>query len=287
MKLKNLLFPCSFFLLAGTPLVSLGSEPETFLTDGLGIDWFGYRSNTTKTVFSYEDGKTTMTNLDSDSYVWGYLPQAVSLEIGQALTFAGTATFNSVASSGAFYIGIYNSGANAKPETGATFSSIVAGTYDMTGFFGGTNKKASGTTTHVYSRFAGKAPGASGSGGAGFMTSNQGAAYIASASPETLIEHPSANVAYEFSLKILRTAAGYDVLMGDGEPVSFVSEKSPASGVFDVIAIKSPGNGITLSNFSISTTGTAIPEPSMFGFFAGIFSLAALVARRKRSEEKF
>lgn len=284
MKLPLVCLTCA--LVAGTPFVVAGADSETFVTDGLGIDWFGYRSNTAKTVFTYENGKTTMTNLDSDSYVWGYLPEEISLNVGDSVTFSGTATFNSVASSGAFYIGLYNSGANAKPATGTAFSSIVAGTYGMTGFFGGTNKKSAGTTPQVFSRFSEKAPDASGSGGAGFMTSNQGASYIASATPSGTLTHPSANVDYEFALTILRTANGYDVSVGDAGTVSFSAEKSLSSGVFDVIAMKSPGSGITISNLSVATTGAVIPEPAAFCWLSGIFSGALFASARRRVREK-
>ncbi|MBQ6704909.1 MAG: hypothetical protein IJN19_02735 [Opitutales bacterium] len=285
MKLSLVCLTCA--LAAGTPFVAVGTDSETFVTDGLGIDWFGYRSNTAKTVFTYENGKTTMTNLDSDSYVWGYLPEEISLEIGDSVTFSGTATFNSVASSGSFYIGLYNSGANTKPASGTTFSSIVAGTYGMTGFFGGTGKKSSGTTTQVFSRFSEKAPNASGSGGAGFMTSNQGSSYIASATPEGMLNHPVANTDYEFALTILRTANGYDVSVGNAGTVSFSAEKSFSSGVFDVIAMKSPGSGITLSNLSVATTGAVIPEPSSLAWLLGIFSGVLIAsARRTRGKDK-
>ena len=69
-KLSLLCLACAMF----APLSALCSE-EVSVTDGFGIEWFGYRSNTVKTVFTYEAGRTTMTNLDSDSYVWGYLPK--------------------------------------------------------------------------------------------------------------------------------------------------------------------------------------------------------------------
>lgn len=267
------------------PVVLCGADVELSVTDGSGIDWFGYRSNTAKTVFTYENGKTTMTNLDSNSYVWGYLPNEITLNVGDTVTLTGTATFSSVASTGAFYFGLYNCGANTEPSPGTAFSSIVAGTYDMTGFFAGTNKKSTGTATQVFSRFSGKSPDASGKGGAGFMTSNQGGSYIASETPAQSLEHPTVGTDYAFSLKISRTAQGYDITVGNAEPVSFTNEKSLGNNVFNVIGMKSPGSGITLSNFSVSTTGI-VPEPSAFAFSFCFFSMTAFVALRRNRKNK-
>ncbi|MGN0834206.1 MAG: hypothetical protein ACI4QA_00020 [Candidatus Spyradosoma sp.] len=283
-------------LLAGT-LAPAAHAAETFVSDGSNIDWFGYRSNT-QTVFSYENGTTTMTNLDSDSYVWGYLPVSISLSVGDSLTFSGTALFKSVAATSSFYFGLYDCGENTKPATGTTFSSIVAGTYDMTGFFGGTNQKTTSTTTtdpetnestttkevslatNVFSRFAGKPETTS--GGAGFMTSNQGSSYIASSTiKDSSLAHPVAETAYDFSLKISRTESGYDVSVGDQAAVSFAADKSLSSVTFNVIGMKSPGSGITLTNLSVTTTGTVIPEPSAFGLLAGAFALALAGTRRR------
>ena len=285
-------------LLAGT-LAPAAHAAETLVTDGSNIDWFGYRSNTTQTAFSYENGTTTMTNLDSDSYVWGYLPVSISLSVGDSLTLSGTALFKSVAATGSFYFGLYDCGENTRPAAGTTFSSIVAGTYDMTGFFGGTNQKTTTTTTtdpetnettttkevslatNVFSRFAGK-PGTS-TGGAGFMTSNQGGSYITSSTiNNSSLAHPVAAAAYDFSLNILRTESGYDISLGDQSAVSFSADKSLSSGTFNVIGMKSPGSGITLTNLSVTTTGTVIPEPSAFGLLAGAFALALAGTRRRR-----
>ena len=289
----------ALLLLAGTLAPTVLSAAETSVSDGSDIDWFGYRSNTAQAVFSYENGTTTMTNLDSNSYVWGYLPVSISLSVGDSLTLSGTALFKSVAASSSFYFGLYDCGENTKPASGTTFSSIVSGTYDMTGFFGGTNQKTTSSTTtdpetnettttkdvslttYVFSRFAGKPE--STSGGAGFMTSNQGSAYITSSTiNDSSLAHPVADVAYNFSLNILRTESGYEVSLGDQPAVSFSAENSLESGTFNVIGMKSPGSGITLSNLSVTTTGTVIPEPSAFGLLAGAFALALAGTRRRR-----
>ena len=286
-------------LLAGTLAPAAAHAAETFVTDGSNIDWFGYRSKALP-AFSCENGTVSMTNLDSDSYVWGYLPVSISLSVGDSLTLSGTALFKSVAATSSFYFGLYDCGENTKPATGTTFSSIVAGTYGMTGFFGGTNQKTTTTTTtdpdtdettttkevslttNVFSRFAGK-PGTSTVEGAGFMTSNQGAGYIASSTiKNSSLAHPVADTAYDFSLNILRTESGYEVSLGDQPTVSFSADKSLSSGTFNVIGMKSPGSGITLTNLSVTTTGTVIPEPSAFGLLAGAFALALAGTRRRR-----
>ncbi len=271
-------------LLAGTALVP-AARAETFITDGSNIAWYGYRSNTAPS-FSYESGTTTITNLDSESYVWGYLPTGVVLSVGDSLTLSGTATFKSVGASSTFYFGLYNSGENAAPTAGTTFSSIVSGTYDMTGFFAGTKQTKESCTAAVYSRFAGKAPSAEGSGGAGFMTTNQGKSYIASETlSDSSLTHPTADVAYDFSLTILRTQTGYKISLGDQTSVSFDAAKSLSSNTFDVVGMKSPGSGITLSDFSVSKKGTVIPEPSAFGLMFGVLSLLVAAFPRRRSRK--
>lgn len=271
-------------LLSACFVPALGAA-ETFVTNGAGIAWTGYRSNTA-TVFAF-DGEaetTTMTNLDADSYVWGFLPSAVSLGVGDALTLTGTATFNSVAGDSSFYFGLYDSGPHEAPTAGTTFSSIVEGTWGMTGFFAGTDRASASAdaSTEVFSRFAEK-PATESSKGAGFMTSNQGKSYIASQTLDaSTLTHPMAESPYEFSLEIRRTESGYDVSVGGQEAVSFAADQSLRSGNFDVIAMKSPGSGITLSGFSVETTGAVVPEPSAFGLLAGTLSLLLCVARRGR-----
>ena len=106
---------CAPLLLSACLVPALGAA-ETHVTNGAGIAWTGYRSNTA-TVFAFdaETGTTTMTNLDADSYVWGFLPSAVALDVGDALTLTGTATFNSVAGDSSFYFGLYDSGPHAAP----------------------------------------------------------------------------------------------------------------------------------------------------------------------------
>ena len=284
MKNHTLIVSASLALCAAAFPISATAD---VVATGEGISWFGYRSNTTKTTFTYNaDTKTTeMTNLDSDSYVWGYLENGIALDVGQTLTVSGTATFSSVSTSSSFLFGIYNSGANTKPTDSATsFSSIVAGTYDMTGFFAGTTQKSSTVTTTTYSRFKGKAADADGKGGAGFMTTNQGKDYIASETPATALAHPTASTAYDFSLYVSRTEAGYTVAVGDPEnAVTFASDKSTTATTFDVIGLKSVGSGLSLSNLSFSTAATsAVPEPSTFGLLAGVFALALAVASRRR-----
>jgi len=268
------------------------SATETLVSSGENIDWFGYRSNSKNTFFTYDaETKTTkMTNLDSDSYVFGYFPQGIELAVGEKLTVRGTATFSTVASNSAFFVGFYNSGENAKPAAGTTFTGIVDATGTMTGFFGGTKtSKSTGsettsTTATVYSRFKGK-PATESEKGAGFMTTNQGKNYItvAELSGETSVAHPTAGTACDFLFSISRTESGYTVALGDENNTATFSSGSVLSAEnFDVIGIKSAGSGLTLSNFSISTTGSLVPEPATFGVFSGMLALAIVASRRRR-----
>ncbi len=275
---------CAPLLLSACFVPALGAA-ETHVTNGAGIAWTGYRSNTA-TVFTFdaETGTTTMTNLDADSYVWGFLPNAVALDVGDALTLTGTATFNSVAGDSSFYFGLYDSGPHAAPTAGTTFSSIVEGTWGMTGFFAGTDRASASAdaSTKVFSRFAEK-PATESSGGAGFMTSNQGKNYIASQTlSSSTLAHPTAGTPYEFSLEIRRTASGYDVSVGGQEAVSFAADESLQSGEFDAIAKKSPGGRLPLSVLSVETTGPVVPAPPAFGLLAGTLALAFCGARRGR-----
>jgi len=272
------------------------SATETLVSSGENIDWFGYRSNSKNTVFTYDaETKTTkMTNLDSDSYVFGYFPQSVALAVGEKLTVRGTATFSTVASNSSFFVGFYNSGENTKPATETTFTSIVDATGTMTGFFGGTkiskktDSETTSTTATVYSRFKGK-PATESDKGAGFMTTNQGSDYIAKAelSGETSVAHPTAGTAFDFLFSILRTDSGYTVALGDeNNTATFGNGSVLSSETFDVIGIKSAGSGLTLSNFSISTTGLLVPEPAVFSLFSGTLALAFVVSRRRRKARK-
>lgn len=270
-------------------LVALSSATTATATDttvtatGEGISWYGYRSNSTVS-FSYdtETGTTSITNLDANSYVWGYLPSTTVLAIGDSITFSATVTFASVTSSGVFYFGLYNCGENTQPEESSTsYSSIIEATYDMTGIFAGTKSE----TTTVYYRYEGKAPTISddgtSSGGAGFMTTNQGSAYITSATLSTALSAPEASTEYDFCLTIVRTETGLTISLGTDETVSFdVSSDEEIS--YNVIAFKSPGSGITLTNLSVVYTA-AVPEPSAIGLFAGIAAIAFTATRRRRS----
>lgn len=235
-------------------------------------NWYGYRSNDKTISFASTENSITISGLDDDSYVWGFLDSGITLNVGETLKFSGTANFESFNASAAFYFGVFNSGLNRTPIT--TSTSIVDNTWDMTGFFSGPKNKS--TTSAVYSRFAPKP--VSESGGAGFMNTGQGASYMAKPNLETALAVPVAETDYDFSLAISRTEAGYDVCVNDEQTVSFAADKSLTNPTFDTIGFKSPGKSITLKNLAIAVA----PEPAMFGLLAGTLALVLAGTRRRR-----
>lgn len=256
-------------IIAASAFAGAGTAAATTTTiTAEDISWYGYRSNSTVS-FSYDSttGTTTVSNLDDTSYVWGYLPESITLNVGDTVTLSATITFTSVTSDGVFYFGLYNCGANTEPESSSvSYTSITEATYDMTGFFAGTKN----STTTVYSRFSGKE-------GAGFMTTNQGKSYIASAALDTALDAPTADTAYDFVLSITRTDEGYSISLGTDEVVTFSTDESFSANSIDLIAFKSTGNGFSLSNLLI----TVVPEPATFSLFAGIVAVALAATRRR------
>ncbi|MCR5184129.1 MAG: hypothetical protein K6B46_05485 [Opitutales bacterium] len=257
---KNTILTSSSILIAS----ALAAHAGTGLYDT--ANWHGYRSNATVS-FTADETSITASGLDKDSYIWGFLDEAIVLGVGETLTVSGTANLKSVNSGSAFYFGLYNSGSNRNTTE---VSSIATATWDMTGFFSG--PKDGDAVSKVYSRYNAKS-------GAGFMTTNQGAAYIASENLSSALTMPVAGTDYAFSMTITRNAADYTIGL-NGETVVFTTEKSFAANSFDTIAFKSTGTGISLSGLSLELT--SIPEPSAFGFLAGTLALLFAGTRRRR-----
>ncbi len=125
------------------------------------------------------------------------------------------------------------------------------------------------------------------------MTTNQGKDYITSQTTEIELSPPSTTTVYTFSITITLLADGngdsyYQIDVGDGsemQSVSFSASNSTSENIFDVVAFKCAGSGMTISDFFVTTTGTLVwnvPEPSIFGLFAGIAVLSVAGTRRRK-----
>ena len=100
---------------------------------------------------------------------------------------------------------------------------------------------------------------------------------------------PEAGKEYEFLLNVLKVADGTYTTrfsLGDGEEFVTNSLENEKLGNLSVLAFKLPvgtGGSITISDLEFETTGSVIPEPSMFGLLAGLGALALVGARRRRN----
>ncbi len=252
MKKLSSLIPAIVFASAATIATNVFANEEKLVSDGGNIEWFSYRNKGAPKI-SWEDGTTTISGVNNTSYAWGYMPFAVKLDVGESLSISATAKFKSIANNGVFYFGLFNSGENARPEAGKMFSNSVEGNWGMTGFFAGTKSAGEGANTTIYSRFKAKE-------GAGFMNAGQGSSFIASAATTNPLAVPSTVDNYVFSIAISRAQDGYTVSVGDGDEyrANFPLANSTAAEEFDVIGLKFPGSGLTLSDLRIKTSGKTI-----------------------------
>lgn len=287
MNPTKLLSACALFALAGTSNNLLAAIDITDSATYYNAEnWYGYRSNTNVEYSSTSDS-INFSKLDSSSYVWGYF-NPITLSVGDALTFTGTFTFGTIASGGIFSIGFFNSGLCSQ-------SQMITHTYQS-----GTDVSSMANYTDATSVIAaatGGMAGVSANNTKAFLrtktTSNT--AFLSTATGaqqttetfETAYSAPTAEAEYLVSLELTKTDTGLDFAVSfNGETTQTISFETEIS-TFDVIGIRSPvtagGSGITLTNLSISTTGTIIPEPSTFCLMGGGLSLALLALRRKRA----
>ncbi|MCD8283854.1 MAG: hypothetical protein LUD52_03935 [Opitutae bacterium] len=281
MKKSSLAIQGIFFAIAAISGTSVFAE-EVVVDSGADIEWCTFRKDAT-TVTSHAGASTTISNLNKDSYAWGYLPYAVKLDVGQSISITATLSYTSKSSSseGPFYFGIFNSGENSRPAEEMEFSSIVDGTGTMTGFFACTSTNSDGVVqTKVYSRHKPR-------DGYGFMATTQGKDYLVFDTTPSALSMPVAMEDYVFTIAATRAQNGYDVSVSDGVDsysMNFTGDKSTAVSVFDVIGFRSPGASMTFSDLSITTTGAiiAIPEPSFLGMVVGFIAIVMVATRRRK-----
>ena len=256
-------------------------------------NWYGYRSNVN---IGYDSGDSSISfsQVDSASYLWAYF-DPILLDVGDTLTFSGTFTFGTIASGGKFFIGLFNSGLCAQSQmlthtyqSGTDVSSME--NYSETTKTDGTVSKKSVTGTAT-----GGMTGVSANSATAYLRTNAASntAFLSTSSGAqqkntdftSAFSEPSANSAYNVSLELKKTETGLDFSVAfDGAAAQTISFETDIK-TFDVLGIRAPTTstgGITLSNVSVTTTGTVIPEPSAFGLLAGAFALALAGTRRRR-----
>lgn len=284
----KLLFPPSPFcrlLVLGTlmPVSSFAAELGGNLSFYDTDNWYGYRSNS-NIQFSSTENSITFTQIDNSSYLWTYF-DPITLSVGEKLSFTGTFTFGKIASGGVFSLGFFNSGLCGKDQ-------MITHTYQ------------SGTDVSSMANYAeGKNAVSTATGGMTGVSANNEKAYLrtneksstaflstssgAQQKTETFssaFSAPVENVACEISFEILKTMSGLDVMIAVGGTVPQTISFETDISTFDVLGLRSPvtasGNGITLSSISLSEV--VIPEPSTVVGVFGLFSIAAVMLRRRR-----
>ncbi len=277
------------FFLSGTCLLAAGtlqaaidfSDAASFYDES---NWYAIRSDGTPTI-SKTENSISIGSSRYDCLVFCYF-NPVTLKQGESLQVSGTLSLDKIYSgtNANTVVGLFNAGAynqatldaalaekslkhayNSK-STGLLASTMTNG---MTGFL--TSQKL------TYNRNKPSGPSTCLSPNSGGV---RGAAYAKE------FAAPEAGKAYNFLLKILKTAEGtYSTTfsLGGGEAVTTESLSNEALKDLSVLAFRVPvatGGSVTLSDLKFETA--AIPEPSAFGAFSGAAALLLCLRRRKR-----
>ena len=310
------LTPTALVLLAGTLAPAAAHAAETItISAPTADDWYAQRSNANVSAPTVgDDGSVTFSKMDYGAYAWAYFTP-VELEVGQWISFSGTAIFNSMYEGteskdpGKFLFGLFDSNTNSQASVNAALG--ISGTSDedaakhginangasetlgmkvltgdMTGFFCDSSSSTAYAWLTTHSSY-------------GFLATNAGKTIQPSQTLSETLAVPAALTEYDFSFKVTKTKTDeYEIVVssrsGTADEIFATTTFSGMDSVsqFDVIGIKSPvasgatGNPpsgtFTLMNLSVTTTGTVIPEPSAFGLLAGAFALALAGTRRRR-----
>ena len=287
-------------LLAGTalaPAARAAIDINDFATYYDAENWYAIRNGGTPKFEKTESG-LKITTLSDDAYVFAYF-SPTHLSVGEYLevSFSLTLTLPSTKTLGTLTFGLFNDGGLSQTKLESLLSSNEISSHGInsagkTDVFGvrpltGEMNGIYASPSSVYSRFAGTTA-------SGFMTTNAAAAVQSESKLSTAFSSPTSGGAYAVSLKIERTKAPtdstgtfYDVSVSFGGETLQTVNVSNSQEVFDILGIRSPvsgnGNAIEISNFSVSTTGTVIPEPSAFGLMFGVLSLLVAAFPRRRS----
>lgn len=276
------------FFLSGTCLLAAGtlqaaidfSDAASFYDES---NWYAIRSDGTPTI-SKTDKSISIGSSRYDCLVFCYF-NPVTLKQGESLQVSGTLSLDKIYSgtNANTVVGLFNSGAynqtaldaalkekslgHAYNSKSTSFGASVV-TNGMTGFLTSqkltyNRNKPSGTSTCLSTT----------SGGA-------------KTDYKESFSAPEAGKAYNFLLKILKTAEGtYSTTfsLGGGEAVTTESLSNETLKDLSVLAFRVPvatGGSVTLSDLKFETA--AIPEPSAFGAFSGAAALLLCLRRRKR-----
>lgn len=281
---KHVLIGVNVFVIGTVaPGLSAAISPGDFAEPYLAENWYGYRSNA-DVAYTESEGAINFSKLDDASYVWGYF-DPVTLGVGEKLRWAGTLTLGRMASDGKLSVGIFNSGLCSE-------SAMITHTYQS-----GTNVSSMKNYVagkKVIATVLGDMTGVSGNSEEAYLRTNPSntSPLSTSAGAQQKTEKfskgfssPTQDVAYDFALEILKTVSGVVFFVAYGDAPAQSVEFETTIDTFDVLGIRSPvtagGDGITLSNFSLST-GAVVPEPLSGGLILGAAALGVVATRRRR-----
>lgn len=258
------------------------STPSSFYDDA---NWYAYRGSANVSFNTAVDANSIDISKLDDGYSWAYFTP-IALEAGEHITFSATITFSDISTSNKFYIGLFDGGSLCSQENQIAHSyqsktdvsgmpnssnaSTVPGvaTGDMHGIF------ASSSTAYLRSE----------SKDHSFMSTSSGV-YQASSKFATEFASFSATTPYAIEMTLAKGEDSLTLSFAIGNETAQTLNFTSDISRFNVIGFRSPtaaGGTATLSNMSITTTGTVIPEPSAFGLLAGAFALALAGTRRRR-----
>lgn len=249
---------CAFFLLAGTPAsldaaISI-SDASTYYAEE---NWYVFRSNANPTVSGGESSVTFGALDASNSYALAYLSR-VSLSTSDAYTVSGTLTLSSYSSSGTFVIGLFDSVSDAESAipAHANKSGVSSYTSTMSGIM---TTLAKGVYRPLSSTDGFLSTGTSGG--------KKSFAY------DSAFSVPESGAAFDFTLSLTKTDTGFDCVVSlGGEAEQTFSVETETLSCIDVLGFRfssATGGTATLTNLSITTTGTIIPEPGTFCLSGG------------------
>lgn len=252
-------------------------------------NWYAVRNGGNPTIMNTTNG-IEIGNFKYDSLFFCYL-NPITLDAGEYFQVTGTVNLKTLydGSGSNTVVGIFDSGSYSQSSLDAALNNASLGhAYNSRSTSLGASA-VTGTMAGFLSSptlaFNRNKPAANST----CVSTNAGGTKIANY--EKSFSTPVAGTDYAFSLKILKTATGTysaSFALGAGESVSYDSQNNDALGDLSVLAFKLPvgtGDAVTLSNLRFETTGTVIPEPSLFGLFAGTISLVALCLKRRKSSE--
>lgn len=264
-------------------------NPENSKTYYNAADWYAIRNGGEPTITSASES-VTIGNLKYDGMFFCYF-NPVALDSGEYLQISGKIKLGSTYSGtgGNTVIGIFDSGDYTQEKLNKKLrENSLGNAYNSKSSELGASAvtgSMAGFLSSVKLSFNRNNPG----GNSSCLATNSGGSRAANYGTE--FPAPEAGTNYAFLLKILRTEAEtYSVtfsLGGGNETVG--SLQNEAFGNPSVLAFKLPvgtGGAVTISELAFKTTGTVIPEPSLFGCGAGVMSLAAFCLRRSRKKRR-